>query len=454
MRKLLGVFLALGLAILAYIVAIQFFTEEQARLFAVLTLLLTLWTNEALPLGVVSLFPIILFPMLGILDTNQTSANYSNSIIFLFIGGFLLAIATEKTELHKIIAYKVVKSFPATPRGLLASLTMTTALLSMILSNTTATLLLLPIAVFVTQNRLLQSRLALAIAFGSSIGGIATPIGTPPNLILLGFLESNHLPMISFVQWMVLTLPLVIFMLLGMIAILSIGLKKEENLTIEWAQQQRLTIAQWRLLGVLVATVALLLLNSPIQPYYNGLGLNEKGILLSAGLLTFLPVLGVLTWEDTKKLPFEVVFLFGAGFAIAEAFHQTGFSNQIAQFLTHIIAFPHSLIILSMALLTVFFTTTITSNTALSAMMLPLIYTFTTKTGLNSDLFLLITTVCASFAFILPISTPPNAIAFAGGYVTVKQMLGFGSLLTLLGVLIVFLVAEFYWGWMFAFLAD
>ena len=209
------------------------FMPKEAILIGIIAFLVILWTNGALPLGVVSLLPIILFPMFDILSTNDISLNYSKSIIFLFIGGFLLAIGVEKTGLHKIIANKILLVFPNTSKGMIFSLISTSGVLSSFLSNTTTTLLLMPLSLFLTDDTNLKARLALAIAYGASVGGIITPIGTPPNLILMGILETNHLETISFVSWITKISPLAFVMFFVVGFILSFGLENKTIKTIE-----------------------------------------------------------------------------------------------------------------------------------------------------------------------------------------------------------------------------
>jgi len=188
-----NILISVFIALLGYFASGYVFDEIQARLIGVVIFLVAMWTNEALPLGVISLLPIILFPAFDILGTNATTANYSKSIIFLFLGGFLLAIAVEKIGLHKVIAHKILNIFPSSSRGIIFALAVTSAILSSLLSNTTTALLLMPIALFLTDITKLKIRFVLAIAYGASIGGIITPIGTPPNLILMGFLQENQL---------------------------------------------------------------------------------------------------------------------------------------------------------------------------------------------------------------------------------------------------------------------
>ena len=175
---------------------------QHAALLGIVAFLVSLWTNEGLPMGVVSLLPLLIFPAFQLVEFNELTVNYSNPIVFLFIGGFLLALAIEKTELHLNIAAKLLSIFPTTPRGIIYSLTLSSALMSALLSNTTVTLMLAPIAVLLTDRPNLKSRFLLTVAFGASIGGVMTPIGTPPNLIYLGFLdELQHRCEAAFEFW-------------------------------------------------------------------------------------------------------------------------------------------------------------------------------------------------------------------------------------------------------------
>ncbi len=435
--------IALLFGAIAFGLMIAFFTLQQSLMVAVIVLMVTLWTNEGLPLAVVSLLPIVLFPAAGVLTTKETTINYGNPIIYLFLGGFLIAIAVEKTGLHKVIANKMLGLFPSSTRGIIFALIITSGLLSSVLSNTTTTLLLLPIALFLTEDIKLKMRLALGIAYGASIGGILTPIGTPPNLILMGIMEEMGMEAIPFAQWMYMVAPLVLVMFVAVGFILSLGVKDihiDEDLS-----TKPLDANQKKVLYVISGLIVMLLVNAPIKPYYNGLGLSEPGILLAAGLLLFAPPFSILNWmEDKENIPYRIMFLFGAGFAIAAAFTKTGMASEIA---SHLIAFsgmPLLLFLLIIAAM-VTFTTEITSNTALISIMLPILYEVAQKTGIDATLIMMVATICASYAFMLPIATPPNAIAMSSGAVTIKTMAAYGMVFNILGIILIVAVARSFW---------
>ncbi|QOP43829.1 DASS family sodium-coupled anion symporter [Sulfurimonas sediminis] len=435
--------MALSTGLFFFALSGVFFTLQQSSLIGCIAFFVTLWTNEGLPLGVVSLLPIVLFPAFGILDTKMTAANYANPIIYLFFGGFLLAIAVEKTKLHLHVANKLLGLFPATPRGMIFSLALTSALLSSILSNTTTTLLLISIAVFLTDNIKLKMRFALAITYGASIGGILTPIGTPPNLILLGIMQEHNMQLIPFFQWIFMVAPLSLFMLTSVGFLLSYGVNA---IPIETKIEKKvLEPSQKKVMYLLLGLVALLFVNAPVRPYWNGLGMSESGILLGFGLALFMPPFNILQWnEDSKKIPYAIMFLFGAGFSIAKAFAQTGLADELASYLLHMTELSPLLLLLSVAVL-ITFTTEITSNTALISIMLPVIYSVAEHSGINTTLFMMVATLCASYAFMLPIATPPNAIAMSSGAVGVKDMMKYGIVLNLLGIFFIVFIAEYFW---------
>lgn len=441
-QQIKGILFSLFAGIIIFLITSFFLMPKQAILLGLIAFMVVLWTNESLPLGVVSLLPIVLLPIFDIVGTNEVAPNYAKSIIFLFLGGFMLAIAVEKTNLHQVISHKMLTIFANTPRGMIYALTITSGTLSAFLSNTTTTLLLIPLALFLSDDIHLKIRFALAIAYGASIGGIVTPIGTPPNLIFYGILENHQLATIPFIQWVLMVSPVAIVMFFLAGWLLSLGTQQKHISSTK--PVGALNKEQRKVSFALIAVVVLLFVNSPIQPYYSGLGLNEKAILLGFGLLMFLPPFNILKWQDTKKIPYEIIFLFGAGFSIAAAVTSTGLADKMATSLQTLTNLPPVILLLIIAAL-VTFTTEITSNTALISIVLPVIYAITEQNGLDTLLFMMVATICASYAFMLPIATPPNAIAMSSGVVNVKTMATYGIVLNLTGILLITLTAAFYW---------
>ncbi len=438
-----NILIALVFGSIAFGLMMLHFTLVQSSMVGIIVLMVALWTNEGLSLAVVSLLPIVLFPAAGVLTTKEVTVNYGNPIIYLFLGGFLIAIAVEKTNLHKLIATKMLNIFPSSVRGIIFALIITSGLLSSVLSNTTTTLLLIPIALFLTENIRLKMRFALGIAYGASIGGILTPIGTPPNLILMGLMEKVGMESIPFVQWVYMVAPLVFVMFIVVGFVLSMGVK-DIHIEID-NNSEPLDINQKKVLIVIFGLIALLLLNAPIKPYYNGLGLSEPGILLAAGLILFAPPFSILDWmKDKENIPYRIMFLFGAGFAIAAAFTKTGMASEIASYLIDF-AFLHIMIFILIIAIMVTFTTEITSNTALISIMLPILYEVAQQTGINATLIMMVATVCASYAFMLPIATAPNAIAMSSGVISIKTMATYGLIFNIIGIILIVTIANIFW---------
>ena len=428
--------IALILGLIGYFGAGVVFDEIQSRLIGVVVFLVAMWTNEALPLGMVSLLPIILFPSLGIMPINSTTVNYSKSIIFLFMGGFMLAIAVQKIGLHKVIANKLLGVFPNTSRGIIFALAITSALLSSLLSNTTTALLLMPIALYLTEDDKLKIRFVLAVAYGASIGGIITPIGTPPNLILMGLLEEHHIEAMTFFEWMLKTIPLATIMLVIVSYILSLGV---QNIKVENSidSSSSLDVPQKRLKNILLLLIVALFANSFFR-------VSDAAILLSFGLVMLLPKIGFLEWEDTKKIPYEIIFLFGAGFSIAAAFSHTLLAESIAQMLLTLTQLPPILLVLIVASL-ITFTTEVTSNTALISIALPIIYSLGLASNIDVNMLLMVATICASYAFMLPIATPPNAIAMSSKVLKISDMVKFGIMFNIIAILLTTTIANILW---------
>lgn len=450
LKVMLGIGIALLLGSIAFCFAYFYLhaSFKVSTLIGIIGLLVTLWTNKALPMGVVSLLPIILFPSFGILDTKTATSNYANPIIYLFLGGFMIATATEKIGLHRIIAKFFLSRFPKNTKGVISALGVASVILGTALSNSTVALLLLPVAMSITDDKVLRTRFLLAVAFGASISGITTPIGSPPNLIYLGFLESQGLSGISFTTWIFMMAPLTCLMLFMMIKILSYGIG-DRPLNLSLFDSVSVNHVHKRLLFFIIALLVVLLINSPIRPFYDGLGFNENVILLAFGLMMFIPKIGFLDWDDTKSIPYEIIFLFGAGFCIATAFSQAELGGAFTSFFKHFSGVPF-IVFLFLASCFAIIATGFLSTTALIAILLPIIEVATQPflSDTSRVLLMLVVTICASFSFMIPISTPPNAIVFAQGGIKAWDMIRFGFVLSLAGIICVTLFSVWYW-WSF-----
>lgn len=439
------IIIALVIGLLFYVLALSVFSDIQARLVGVIAFLVTLWTNNGLHMGVVSLLPIILFPIFGLVESKDVVSNYSKTTIFLFMGGFLLAIATEKSQLHKRLATKLLSIFPNTPRGVLLSLMLTAGVLSSILSDTTTALLIIPIASFLTTNADYKFRLLLGVAYASLIGGIITPIGTPPNLILQDFLETNAIEAIPFATWIVMMFPLAVMMMVTASEILLYGFKKENFELVKIDMTKKPLTPNQKKLVLILSALAVILAVNPILKHFFGIMVNEKLTLLAFGLFLFLPKVDLLEWkEDFAKIPFAIIFLFGAGFSIAMAFQKTELATEIANILVSFNYLP-PIVLMIIVGAGVVFATELTSNTALTSIMIPIIYPFAMQSGLDPTLFMLIVAISASYAFMLPIATAPNAIAMSTGHVKTTQMIKRGFFLNIVGIVLTFTVALTYW---------
>lgn len=447
LQVLIGLIFSIVMALLAGAISAYYFDADiqVAGFVGILCLLIILWTNQALPLGIVSLLPIVLFPSFGILDVKSATSNYANPIIFLFLGGFMLATAVEKIGLHRIIAKKFLSLFPPTPKGVITALGVVSVALGSALSNSTVALLLIPVALSISQDSVLKTRFLLAVAFGASISGITTPIGTPPNLIFIGFLGEVGFANIGFVTWIIMMLPLTLSMLYAMVKLLSYGLENQ-NLEVEVFKDVSISSTHKRLLVMVCILLVVLLLNSPIKPFYNGLGLNENVILLAFGLLMFVPKLGFLKWEDSKEIPYEINFLFGAGFCIAMAISKLQLGDAFKPIFEYFGTLPILIFVLCVCFLVLCLTMFI-SSTALITILLSIIYA-STKSFLDpqmQSLVMLVATICVGFSFMFPISTPPNAIVFSKGGVKIWDMFRFGIMLSCIGIVLILGFSMLYW---------
>ena len=421
----------------------------------------TWWVTEAVPIAVSALLPIVLFPLTGALDLGTTTAAYGHKYVFLYLGGFLLAIAIEKVNLHRRIALFIIASIGTRMRMIVLGFMVATAFLSMWISNTATSVMMLPIGLAIiaqyrdhpdtpeNEHTQFGKMLMLAIAYSASIGGIGTLIGTPPNLVLAGIVKELYGVEIGFLEWMLLALPLSILLLaLCWVYLTRFAVKlKADEFTggVEEIKRQREALGpihrDEKKVGIVflltaVAWISRSFLLSPILP-----AIDDTIIALSAGIALFV-IRGsngkgaILSWDDSKRIPWGILILFGGGLAIAQGFKDTGLAQWFAEQLITLEFLP--LIVMTLVLVAAInFLTEITSNLATTAMILPVLAPLAAAMGVHPYIFMIGATLAASCAFMLPIATPPNAVVFGSGYVSMKDMIRAGLGLNLISILLI-----------------
>lgn len=440
---------------------------------AVAILMATWWIAESIPIYATALLPIILFPLLGIATISETTSPYANPLIFLFMGGFIIAIAMQKWNLHKRIALRIVKFVGVKPSSIIIGFIIASAFLSMWVSNTATALMMLPIAISVLQFVEKKSAegvvtvtnfeivLMLSIAYACNIGGIGTLIGTPPNALLAGFLLENYDVEISFSRWLMIGVPLMIIMLPLMYILLSrfiYPLKMKElpgGREIIHSQLKNLgeiSKPETRVAIVFTCTALLWIFRQFLMEILPGL--SDAGIAISAGVVLFLIPSGekdgekLLIWKDLKELPWGILILFGGGLSLAMAITTSGLAESIGEAVSGLNILPLLLLILAVILIIIFLTE-ITSNTATAAAFLPILAPSAIGIGQDPMFFLLPAAIAASCAFMLPVATPPNAIIYGSGKINIPQMAKAGVWLNLIISLLLTLASYTLFAWVF-----
>lgn len=406
----------------------------------------SLWMTEKLPIPVSSLLPIALFPLLGILSPQQVAQSYGNPLILLLLGGLMLSTAMSHTGTHKLIANKIIAVIGTDSQSkILLSFMIAAVILSMWISNTATTLMLLPIALAILETNTSKNFtvvLLLGIAYSASIGGTATPIGTPPNLLLIQSLKDANGTDIGFISWISQVAP-VLFIILPIVFIyLKSSLNKNPvNFIIS---NYKINNSQKKILMVFLITAILWM--TRVEPFGGWRTLldlpqaNDASVALLAVVLLFIlrdseTKSRIMDWEAVNKIPWGILLLFAGGITIATAFRETRLSETIAQNLIFLNNFPVWSII-GITCLFVTFLTEITSNTATTAVLLPILLSTSEALNLDPMILMLPATISASFAFMMPVATAPNAIVFSSEKVPIKRMMRLGLGLNLIGATI------------------
>jgi sodium-dependent dicarboxylate transporter 2/3/5 len=453
---------------------------------AVAVLMALWWVTEVVPLAVTSLLPIVLFPVLGVMNGKAVSATYFNHVIFLFIGGFLVALAIQKWNLHKRIALSILRVIGSSPGRILLGFMIATAFLSMWISNTATAMLMIPILLSII-TRLEHHNgpervqhytigLLLGIAYSASIGGVATLVGSPPNLSFarIFYIYFPDAPEVSFAKWFFYGFPITIglfFILFGYLYFVFVkrkrawrSLSKEEILN----DYKALGKKSYEEKVLLVAFVALALLwfsradlvMGPFRiPGWSTLFkqpefFNDGTVAIFIAVILFVipsrqkPGTFLMDWKAAEQIPWEIILLFGGGFALASGFKESGLSTWFGQQLVWLKDVHPLVLIISISFL-VTFLTEVTSNTATVETLLPILAGLGVSTEVNPLLFMLPATVAGSLAFMLPVATPPNAIIFGTKRITVLQMAKTGLLLNLIGIIVLSIITYYFGAYIF-----
>ena len=443
-------------------------SEKADAVIAVAIWMVLWWVTETVNIAVTALLPLILFPLLKVMEIADVGANYGSPIIFLFFGGFVLALALEKVNLHKRIALNIVKLTGTTPNKVVLGFMIATALMSMWISNTASTVVMLPIAIsvirllindkdgFTKADKNFALSIMLGIAFAANAGGIATVIGTPPNSVLIGLLENQYNIQISFLTWMSFGLPFSIIMVTAVYFVLvklmfpckDIVFTSSGNVIEEEIEKLgKISKEEKRVLTIFAVTVFLWITRTIINSALPGLKLSDTIISLMGAVSLFAIPMNfkkgnfILQWKDTEKLAWGILILFGGGLALAKGMDSSG----LVALITDTIAAGdfNSLATVSLLIILMLFMTELMSNVALVAVLAPVVAGI--AIGLNIPILnvLIPVTMASSCAFMLPMATPPNAIVFASGYVKVNQMVRAGIVLNLIAVGLLILYYQF-----------
>ncbi len=439
--------------------------EEANKVLAIAGLMITWWVTEALPMPVVSLLPLILFPLLKIAKLEDTAAPYANPIIFLFMGGFMLGLAIEKWNLHRRIALNIVRLTGTSGDRIVLGFILATGLLSMWLSNTATTMMMFPIALSVIHIMKEKHQgegnisnfsltIMLAIAYASNIGGIATIIGTPPNVAYVGYIEKKYPGShIDFVNWMMICTPLAILLLMSLYWVMVKWLfpnriksdtATQQHLKNELQQLGSLSAAEKRVLFIFAGTAFLWITRSIINDAQNLFKLDDTIIAVMCAVALFICPSGknaddsndsLLEWSDTSKMAWGILLLFGGGLCLAGALEKAGLIQELGQWLAQF-GGNHFMLVLVVVFVSIFISE-LMSNVAQVIVFAPVVTSLAEALGMNPLMLGIPMTLAASCASMLPMGTPPNAIVFASGHIKLRQMTRAGFVMNIVaGILI------------------
>lgn len=425
------------------------------------------WITEAIPIAATALLPIVLFPLSGSLDIGETTASFGHKFVFLYLGGFIIAIAIEKWNLHKRIALNIIKIIGSDVKKIILGFMIATAFLSMWISNTATSVMMLPIGIAIikqlkdnpktdiNENSIFGKALMLAIAYSASIGGIATLIGTPPNLVLAGVVSETYGYEITFSQWFIFGFPIsVILLIICWKYVTSFAFNFNQREFPGGKQEIKRLLNSLGKMSYEEKTVAIVFaatafcwitrsfLLKKILPQ-----IDDTIIAILFALVLFLipsktKRKNIITWKDTKDLPWGIILLFGGGMALAKGFETSGLALWIGNQMTTLVGIS-TIVLIFLLIAAVNFLTEITSNLATTAMLLPVLAPMALTIDIHPFILMVGTAVAASCAFMLPVATPPNAVVFGSGYLRIPDMVSKGIVMNIISIILLTLFVYF-----------
>lgn len=453
-KNLLNIFLGFLGFVLVLVFLQDWISHQKAVVISLFVWMLIWWTNQAVHYAITALLPIIILPVFDVVTLKEATTQYSNPVIYLFFGGFLLALAVEKWGLHRRLALWLLTKFNRNLSSIFLAVMLAAYFLSMWMSNTATAIMMIPIstallAILANNESVtasIKERLYLSVAFAANIGGIATLVGTPPNLVFSGFYNEKFQTPITFFEWFVVGFPLsFIFLILVYLLIkpaksASFSPKVQKLIKEEYKHLPGMNSAQRRVLIIFGVVVTLWF----AAPFLNRSYINDTSVALTGGLVLFLVGSGqkdrtkLLEWSDTRDLSWGILLLFGAGLTMASMFDKTGLSDEISLFFNQ--SFHSNLTLVVFLVAATVFATECMSNVALTGLMMPIAASL--AQGDQRVFFYtgMAVAMASSCAFMLPIATPPNAIVFGTGQIRMNEMIKKGFILNVIGILLFSLV--------------
>lgn len=443
---------------LLFFFAVLIFTGAKSTFWNTIAIggvMIYFWIFEVIPIYVTALIPLVLAVPLGILDKSELANAYGDSNVYLFFGGFILALGLEKWKVHEQVARGIIHFVGDSKPRILFGFLMSTGLLSMWISNTATALMVLPMAMAIIHALPVKEHkskfalfLLLSVAYASSIGGVGTLIGSPPNTQMASILENTYHIRVDFFTWMKIGMPISILMLLATFAFFyfSMGKERKEKHTdfvihkTPWSKDQLLVSS------IFLIVVFLWSFKEVLTPYL-GFTYRDENVALFGGLLLFvLPSFehkkALLSWKDTEKLPWGILLLFGGGLALAAMLEKNGVMIELSKLMANLSTYTYVTIIAVLIILAVF-ASEVLSNLAMVSIFVPIVANFAIHLGIPIQNFAIPLTLGASLAFMLPVGTPPNAIVFSSGLLRVNQMVKYGFVLNCIAIGLIFLGALF-----------